>query len=69
LHRLPARAHRQGPWRSLDPLTAQIDNPLQCGLELEADRSAAPLQLQPGDRAITPVVPLLKQPLLQCQQL
>jgi glycosyltransferase involved in cell wall biosynthesis len=56
LQKLLAGTHRLGPWRWLATLTAQIDHPQQCGVGLEADRSAALLQMWPGDRAITPVV-------------
>jgi len=48
LQELLAGAHRAGPRRSLAALTAQLHHPLNCALEVLANRPAALLQLIPS---------------------
>lgn len=66
---MPAGPHRLSPWRALAPLTVQIHHPLQGCLELLADGVASMLKFAPGEQPTLPVVPTLKQLLLQRHQL
>jgi hypothetical protein len=77
LQELLAGAHRAGPWRSLAALNAQLHHLLERGYRCaevfdykrQPDRLAAVLQCGPVDRSAFVAVPLLKQLLLQLQQL
>jgi len=69
LQQLPGGTHRLGPRRSLAALAVQTHCALQRGLKRLADRAATLLQLRPLDCSVLPLVPLLKQLLLQGQQL
>jgi len=66
---LLAGAHRAGPWRSLAALNAQLHHLLQRRLKRQPDRPALLLQGKPDDRSAFVAVPLLKELVLQLQQL
>ncbi len=69
LQQLLAGAHRSGPRRSLTAPAAQMHHPLQRGLEFPSDRTATLLQRSPVDGSTLVAVPVVKQLLLQNQQL
>jgi len=69
LQQLLAGAHRSGPRRSLTAPAAQMHHPLQRGLEFPSDRTATLLQRSPVDGSSSVAVPVVKQLLLQNQQL
>ena len=69
LQELSAGAHGAGPRRSLAVLSAQLHHLLQRGLKGLSNRPAAVLQGGPVNRAVCVAMPVVKQLLLQAQQL
>jgi hypothetical protein len=69
LQDLLSGAHRLGPRRSLAPLVAKLHHLLQPRLKGLADRPAALSQGGPVNRSLLVVVPVVKQLLLQAEQL